>query len=52
MGVRNFLIGFTVGVVGGASLSVMNAPQSGKALTNSLKENSGTVKSSANQVKE
>lgn len=52
MGIRNFAIGFVVGVVGGVSLSVLNAPQSGRELTASLKSNSGTVSASASQVKE
>lgn len=52
MKLKNILVGFIVGTIGGATLAVLNAPKSGKDLQSSLTESSGTIKSASNQIKE
>jgi gas vesicle protein len=51
MKLKNVATGFLVGVSGGVLIAVLNAPKSGKDLTQSLKSSSGNMKSQLNQIK-
>ncbi|MFD2828896.1 YtxH domain-containing protein [Corticicoccus populi] len=51
MKLKNVTAGFLVGVTGGVLIAVLNAPKSGKDLTQSLKSGSGSIKSQISQIK-
>ena len=51
MNTKSFLIGLTVGIVGGSTAILFSTPQSGKTLRNNLKTNTASAKEMLTDVK-